>query len=72
MIPIEDFVASPCVSVCTVDPETKMCVGCLRTLREIGAWRVMTVEEKRAVVRACEERARIYPRYNRDGTTLDP
>ncbi len=70
--PAEDYVASPCVSVCVVDQATKSCVGCLRTIKEIGAWRVMTVEEKRAVVAACEERAKTRPRRGRDRKPLSP
>ncbi len=54
----EDVVASPCVSVCTMDRATGLCIGCLRTIKEIGAWRTMTLAEKRAVVAACAERAK--------------
>ena len=70
--PDEDYVASPCVSVCTVDPVSKTCIGCLRTLDEIGAWRVMTIDEKRAVVVACEERARNQVRRGKDWKPLPP
>jgi uncharacterized protein len=59
----EDVVASPCVSVCTMDRTTGLCIGCLRTIQEIGAWRTMTMAEKRATVAACAERAQsIAPR----------
>ena len=68
----EDHIASPCVSVCTVDQATKTCIGCLRTLKEIGAWRVMTVDEKRAVVAACDERARKQARRGKDWMPLPP
>src|SRR6185312_14340576 len=57
----DKLVASPCVSVCTVDAERGWCIGCLRTLAEIGAWRTMTLEQKRATVAACAERARTVP-----------
>nr|NDG60814.1 DUF1289 domain-containing protein [Betaproteobacteria bacterium] len=30
--------ASPCVSVCRMDPLRQLCEGCLRTLDEIAAW----------------------------------
>ncbi|MEQ8736819.1 MAG: DUF1289 domain-containing protein [Rhodospirillaceae bacterium] len=53
----EDLPASPCIGVCTIDRETKMCIGCLRTLSEIGAWRTMTLDQKRDVVAACKIRA---------------
>jgi predicted Fe-S protein YdhL (DUF1289 family) len=31
-------VASPCISVCRIDPESGLCIGCLRTLDEIAGW----------------------------------
>ena len=59
----EEVVASPCVSICTLDRESGLCIGCLRTIKEIGAWRAMTMAEKRVVVAACAERAKsIVPR----------
>ena len=61
--PDEELVASPCVSVCTMDRTSGLCIGCLRTIQEIGAWRTMTMAEKRATVAACAERAKsIAPR----------
>ena len=54
----QDLPASPCIGVCTIDRETKMCIGCQRTVKEIGAWRTMTLDQKREVVAACEERAK--------------
>lgn len=59
----EDVVVSPCVSVCTMDRTTGLCIGCLRTIQEIGAWRTMTMAEKRVTVAACADRAKsIAPR----------
>ena len=31
-------VPSPCVSVCQMSDATGLCLGCLRTLDEIGRW----------------------------------
>ena len=31
-------IPSPCTSVCTIDPATGWCAGCLRTIDEIAAW----------------------------------
>jgi len=66
----EDVVASPCVSVCTLDRVNGLCIGCLRTIKEIGAWRSMTMAEKRACVAACAERAKTMAPRDRDGTVL--
>jgi predicted Fe-S protein YdhL (DUF1289 family) len=43
-------VASPCINVCRMNPETGLCEGCLRTLDEIAAWSTMSAQEKRAVL----------------------
>ena len=43
-------VASPCINVCRMNPDTGLCEGCLRTLAEIAAWSGMSAEEKRAVL----------------------
>lgn len=54
----DDLVTSPCISVCAVDKTLGLCIGCLRTLKEIGLWRTMTPAEKKATVAACAERAK--------------
>ncbi len=59
-------IASPCVSVCTLDAMRTYCIGCLRTVKEIGAWRSMSVAEKRAVIAACDERAKTQAPLGRD------
>ncbi len=41
---------SPCIKICTYNPETGLCQGCGRTLEEIGAWFSMSDQERRAVM----------------------
>jgi predicted Fe-S protein YdhL (DUF1289 family) len=41
---------SPCIDVCRMNPETKVCEGCLRTLDEIAAWSSLGPAGKRAVL----------------------
>lgn len=41
---------SPCVKICTIHPVERLCVGCLRSIDEIGRWGRMTPEERRAVM----------------------
>lgn len=48
--------ASPCIGVCMMDPNTKLCDGCFRTLDEIGAWWDYTPGEKRTVLTQLAER----------------
>ncbi len=47
---------SPCVSVCQMDAQTGWCLGCLRTIEEIGAWASNTDQDKRAVWQSIGQR----------------
>lgn len=40
---------SPCKKICVVDPDRSICVGCFRTLDELGRWTLMSREERLAV-----------------------
>lgn len=42
-------VASPCQSVCVMDPASGWCEGCLRSLDEIAAWSRMDTPTRLAV-----------------------
>ena len=41
---------TPCVAVCMIDPKTKLCLGCGRTLPEIARWHAMESTERLAVM----------------------
>lgn len=41
---------TPCVAVCIIDPKTKLCFGCGRTLPEIARWHAMHSAERLAVM----------------------
>lgn len=45
-----DEVDSPCIKICQIHPGERICVGCYRTIQEIGMWSVMSEEERRAVM----------------------
>jgi len=42
-------VPSPCISVCRIDPATRLCEGCHRTIDEIAHWGLLDDDEKLAV-----------------------
>jgi predicted Fe-S protein YdhL (DUF1289 family) len=42
--------ASPCISVCRLDPATQVCIGCGRTIAEIAAWPNLSDAERKAIV----------------------
>lgn len=43
-------VATPCTKVCTIDRESRLCIGCLRTIDEIAAWSRMSQEDRLRVM----------------------
>ncbi len=52
----QDFVASPCTSVCRMIAARGLCEGCFRTLDEIAGWSAMDNDAKRAVWLQIERR----------------
>ena len=51
---------SPCINVCTMDPQRGVCLGCCRTLEEIAAWGAMQdAEQARVLAQLSERRARL-------------
>lgn len=43
-------IATPCVRVCVVEPASGLCIGCGRSLREIGAWASYSAEARAAIM----------------------
>ncbi len=43
-------IATPCVKVCVVDGASGLCLGCWRTLAEIGGWSGFTDAERAAIL----------------------
>lgn len=50
-------VESPCIKVCVVHPEERICTGCLRSIDEITRWSQMTPGERRTIMAALPDRA---------------
>jgi uncharacterized protein len=48
--------STPCVRICQIDQVTGLCVGCGRTLDEIGGWVRMSEEKRRALMEELPER----------------
>lgn len=51
-----DEIESPCIKICVIHPEARLCTGCLRSIDEITAWSRMTPEARREVMQALPER----------------
>lgn len=52
-----DEVESPCIKICVVHPESRLCTGCLRSIDEIGRWSRMHPDERREVMDELPKRA---------------
>ncbi|MBB3995330.1 hypothetical protein GGR95_002985 [Sulfitobacter undariae] len=48
---------SPCIKICVIHPESRLCTGCLRSMDEIGAWSRMAPEARKAVMDELPSRA---------------
>jgi predicted Fe-S protein YdhL (DUF1289 family) len=53
---------SPCVKLCAIDPDTGLCIGCGRTLAEIGNWTRYGDAERHAIIDALDARLAKLPR----------
>ncbi|HEX8470896.1 MAG TPA: DUF1289 domain-containing protein [Brevundimonas sp.] len=55
-------IATPCVKVCIVDGSSSLCLGCYRTLEEIGGWSGLTdVQRAQIMAELPARRDRIDP-----------
>ena len=52
-----DEADSPCINLCVVHPEERICVGCYRSLDEIAAWSRLSPAERRAIIADLPDRA---------------
>jgi hypothetical protein len=50
-------VQSPCIKICVIHPEERLCVGCFRSLDEIARWSAMTAAERQTVLADLPTRA---------------
>lgn len=49
-------IESPCVQICVIHPETRLCTGCSRSIDEIGAWSRMSPEARSAIMAELPDR----------------
>lgn len=54
-----DEIESPCVKICVIHPDTRLCTGCKRSLDEISRWSKMSDEERRTVMAELPDRASV-------------
>ncbi len=52
-----DEIESPCIRICVVHPEARLCTGCLRSIDEITQWSRLSVEARRTIIAELPGRA---------------
>lgn len=52
-----DEIASPCIRVCVVHPEARICTGCFRTIDEIASWSKMSPAARAEIMETLPDRA---------------
>ncbi|THF53997.1 DUF1289 domain-containing protein [Allorhizobium terrae] len=43
-------IESPCTGICTIEPQTALCLGCGRSLAQIAAWSSYAPATRRAIM----------------------
>jgi|TARA_B110000008_G_C16635197_1_gene430253 uncharacterized protein len=44
------MIKSPCVKVCTLDNESKICIACKRTIEEIMQWSIISDKDRSKIL----------------------
>lgn len=45
-----DEIQSPCVNICVIHPQTRLCTGCLRSIDEIRDWSSMSPDTRHQIM----------------------
>lgn len=45
-----DEIQSPCVQICVIHPQERICTGCLRTIEEITQWSRLSHDERSTIM----------------------
>ena len=62
---------SPCIQVCKLHPTLKLCVGCFRTIDEIGMWAGMKEEQQARTIALAQVRAVSYKLHQKINNRRD-
>ncbi len=56
-----DELESPCVKICMIHPDAKICIGCHRTADEIAGWSRLAPEDRRKLIDELPSRKSLLP-----------
>jgi predicted Fe-S protein YdhL (DUF1289 family) len=62
------MIESPCILICAIDMKTGFCFGCGRTREEIGAWTIMSPDNRRTIMNTLPDRLETVERRPRRET----
>ena len=48
---------SPCIGVCSIDPKSKLCLGCLRSSDEIAIWPLIDNQKALEIMKEIKNRS---------------
>lgn len=65
-----DPVESPCIKVCSIDATTGWCLGCGRSLEEIGRWSSLGMRQRQNILERLEDRKAKIPDRERRATAF--
>ena len=53
-------IETPCINVCAIDPASRLCTGCGRTLAEVAGWTAMSPRDRRRIMQDLPGRLAAY------------
>ena len=48
---------SPCIGVCSIDPESNLCTGCFRSAEEIAIWPLIDNQKALEIMKEIKNRS---------------
>jgi predicted Fe-S protein YdhL (DUF1289 family) len=52
------MISTPCIKICEIDPASRLCRGCGRSLNEIAMWGSMSEAQRLQIMTTLEQRLR--------------
>ena len=60
-------IQSPCVKICVVNPDSRLCIGCHRSMDEIRDWSRLSDSQRQEIMATLPERAKASKPKRRGG-----
>ncbi|MEL6680507.1 MAG: DUF1289 domain-containing protein, partial [Pseudomonadota bacterium] len=52
-----EAIESPCVNICVIHPEARLCIGCYRSMDEISGWASLPPDRRSEIMAELPDRA---------------